>query len=62
MKLKKAKGKIYPPGIRGTYRKCPIHHCTGRETDWKPELGLDPHLKEFRCIKSHAFYIAIYNK
>ena len=62
MKLNKTKGKVYPPGIRGIHKECPVHHCTGRETNWKPEPGLDPCLKEFRCIKGHAFYIAIYSK
>jgi len=59
----KAKGKIaYNETGRGhsrIKRRCPVHHCAGYQTDWRPPLGMDPNLREYEClVGKHAFYEA----
>jgi len=55
------------PTVKGTcpdlairYAKCPVHGIRGRMTNWRPELGLDPAVREYECEvggSSHAFYV-----
>jgi hypothetical protein len=46
--------------IESRYAKCPIHGTMGRMTNWRPQIGLDPAVREYECVaggSSHAFYV-----